>query len=177
MIRPARSDDLDQLHDIERAAGDSFRALGMDAVADDEPPSHAALTGYMEQGRAWVVADDVDHPLGYLLVDVVDRTAHIEQVSVHPAAAGRALGRALIGRAEDWARAEGLSALTLTTYVDVPWNAPYYRRLGFRDVPESALGDGLRRVRAHERESGLDRWPRTAMTRPLPPDPVVDRPG
>jgi hypothetical protein len=57
--------------------------------------------------------------------------------------------------------------VTLTTFADVPWNAPYYRRLGFADVPPGAQGPGLRRLRAHEAEVGLDRWPRVAMARPL----------
>jgi hypothetical protein len=31
-----------------------------------------------------------------------------------------------------WARAQRLPALTLTTFRHLPWNAPFYQRLGFR---------------------------------------------
>lgn len=38
-IRPADPADLPLLQDLERAAGEPFRALGMAAIADDEPPT------------------------------------------------------------------------------------------------------------------------------------------
>ncbi|MFD7866441.1 GNAT family N-acetyltransferase [Streptomyces sp. NPDC057682] len=183
-IRTARSADLPLLQDIERAAGEPFRALGMAAVADDAPPPLDLLDAYRADGRARVVTGDDDRPLGYLLVDRVDGCAHVEQVSVHPSAARRGLGRALIDDAERWAVREGLEALTLTTFRDVPWNAPYYARLGFRvldgsgpDRPdgrgsarpnESGLTEGLRAIRAAEVRHGLDRWPRVCMRRDVP---------
>jgi hypothetical protein len=49
----------------------------------------------------------------------------------------------------------------------VPWNGPYYRRLGFREVAPAEETLGLRRVRAHEAAIGLDRWPRLCMRRDL----------
>jgi hypothetical protein len=39
MIRNARPDGLPVLRELERAAAEAFRDLGMDAVADDESPS------------------------------------------------------------------------------------------------------------------------------------------
>ena len=69
--------------------------------------------------------------MAYLLLDVVDGAAHVEQVSVHPDHARQGIGRALIERAATWAYCHGLDALTLTTYIEAPWNGPYYERLGF----------------------------------------------
>jgi hypothetical protein len=37
----------------------------------------------------------------------------------------------LMQAAESFARARNLRSLTLTTFTDVPWNAPWYSRLGF----------------------------------------------
>ncbi|MFE9857564.1 GNAT family N-acetyltransferase [Streptomyces sp. NPDC005780] len=167
-IRPARRSDLPLLQDIERAAGEPFRTLGMSCVADDDPPPLDLLDRYRTAGRAWVTAGPDDRPLGYLIADPVDGAAHIEQVSVHPSAARRGLGSALIDRAGVWAGHEGLTALTLTTFTHVPWNAPYYARLGFRVLTESGLTDGLRKIRAEEAEHGLDRWPRVCMRRDVP---------
>jgi hypothetical protein len=53
MVREARPDDLGKLREIERAAGEVFRSLGMHAVADDEPPSVADLAVFQRDGRAW----------------------------------------------------------------------------------------------------------------------------
>jgi GNAT superfamily N-acetyltransferase len=151
------------LIEIERAAGASFRALGMDRVADDDPGSIDELGPYAQDGRAFVAVDAADEPLGYLLIDHVDVAAHIEQVSVHPDHAGRKIGRALIERAAAWARDHGLTALTLTTFVEVPWNGPYYERLGFRYLTGDEETPGLRAIRGREGRSGLDAWPRACM--------------
>jgi len=167
IIRPARRDELALLIEIERAATASFRSLGMDAVADDDSASIGRLAPYAEDSRAFVAVDATDQPLGYLLLDVVDGAAHIEQVSVHPDHARRGIGRALIERAESWARDRGRPALTLTTYVEVPWNGPYYERLGFHYLTADEETPGLRSLREHERQSGLDAWPRACMRRRL----------
>ncbi|GAA2004193.1 hypothetical protein JL107_18325 [Nakamurella flavida] len=68
-----------------------------------------------------------------------------------------------------WARGRGLERVVVTTYRDVPWNAPYYRRLGFHDIPDAELPDWLRAVRRREHALGLDAWPRVCLTRPLRP--------
>ncbi|MFE6614791.1 GNAT family N-acetyltransferase [Amycolatopsis sp. NPDC057786] len=164
MIRLATLEDLPVLQDIERAAGEPFRALGMAAIADDDPPSIADLTAFQRAGRAWVW-ETGDGPVAYLLAEIVDGHGHIEQVSVHPDHARRGLGRRLIEHAAEWASREGLAGLTLTTYAEVPWNAPYYARLGFATLDEESLTDGLRTVRDHEIARGLDAWPRVTMRR------------
>ncbi|HET6392367.1 MAG TPA: GNAT family N-acetyltransferase [Blastococcus sp.] len=168
-IRVAHGSDLPLLREVERAAGSLFAPLGMHLVAEDDPPTVATLAAYQEAGRAWVRTDAADRPVGYLLADVVDGCAHLEQVSVHPAHAHQGLGRGLIGALTQWAEARGLPAITLTTYVDVPWNGPYYERLGFRFLGDEEVTPGLRRIRRAEAERGLDRWPRAAMRRELRP--------
>jgi GNAT superfamily N-acetyltransferase len=165
--RPATPADLPLLREIERAAGEAFRAAGMPDIADDEPPSLDVLAGYQRAGRAWVADQPAGGPVAYLIADVVDGNLHVEQVSVHPRYARRGIGRLLIEEAASYARAGGLPALTLTTFADVPWNAPYYARLGFRVLDGAELTPGLREIRRHEAEHGLDRWPRVCMRRDL----------
>ncbi|MGW7308219.1 GNAT family N-acetyltransferase [Streptomyces sp. NPDC054835] len=166
-IRAAAPAELPLLQDIERAAGEAFRPLGMDDIADDEPLPLDVLEGYRSAGRAWVAVDAADRPVGYLLSDTVDGAAHIEQVSVHPDAARRGVGRALIEHLASAAREQGLAALTLTTFTEVPWNAPYYARLGFRRLAEGdpALSEGLREISRAEAAHGLAAWPRVCMRR------------
>ncbi|MFT9666279.1 GNAT family N-acetyltransferase [Streptomyces rhizosphaericola] len=172
-IRSARRSDLRLLQDIERAAGEPFRTLGMTSVADDDPPPLDLLENYRRAGRCWVATDPLsttgDRPLAYVVADPVDGALHIEQISVDPAAARRGIGRALIDHLAHLAPGQGLTALTLTTFSDVPWNAPYYARIGFRVLAESDLTDGLRTIRGEEAQHGLDRWPRVCMRRDLLP--------
>ncbi|GGJ39349.1 GNAT family N-acetyltransferase [Paenarthrobacter histidinolovorans] len=169
MIRLAHSDDLQMMQDIERAAGETFRQLGMDQVADDEPFPVETLGAYAAAGRAWVSVDGLDYPVAYLLADVVDGDGHVEQVSVHPDYAHQGIGRELLHAARIWARGHGMQRQTLSTFRDVPWNAPYYRRLGFEVLDAGTWGPELAHLMEHEAELGLTRWPRVAMWRPAVP--------
>lgn len=166
-LRLATYRELPLLQDIERAAGTPFAEFGMTAVADDEPPSIEELQRYCDAGQAWVHLGSENRPDGYLLADIVDGHVHIEQVSVHPDHARAGIGRMLIEHVAGWARDRGHRALTLTTFVDVPWNGPYYERLGFRFRDDAHLGPELREIRDAESRHGLDRWPRAAMRREL----------
>jgi ribosomal protein S18 acetylase RimI-like enzyme len=166
-IRPATEADLPVLREIERSAGRPFADLDMAFVAEDEPPSIEALREFMAAGRAWVSTDSDDHPVAYLLAEVVDGNAHLEQVSVHADYARRRIGRALLDHMTAWAKENDLPAITLTTYTEVPWNGPYYERCGFRYLAEDELTPGLREIRAAEVAHGLDQWPRACMRRDL----------
>jgi len=166
-IREARVADIPSLIEIERAAGEMFRSLSMDFVADDDPGSLAELAPYIHGQRAFVATDETDTPVAYIILDIVDGAAHIEQISVHPDHARQGIGRTLIERADAWARERNLRTLTLTTYVDVPWNAPYYQRLGFRQLSPDEETPGLRTIKDRERAAGLEVWPRTSMSRSL----------
>lgn len=115
-----------------------------------------------------IVAEGADGPVGYVALRAVDGLAHICEIDVHPAHGGRGLGRRLMEAAEDWARAEGLPALTLSTFIDVPWNGPWYGRLGFRPYPEREWGIGHRAIWKGQVDSALDTSQRFMMIRSLP---------
>jgi GNAT superfamily N-acetyltransferase len=166
-IRTARLEELPVLQDIERAAGERFRDIGMPQIADDEPLPLAELARYHHAGQAWVAADGTDAPVAYLIADRVDGNLHIEQVSVHPDSARRGVGRLLLDHLAAHGTSEAVPALTLTTFTQVPWNGPYYARCGFRFMDDLTLTPGLRKIRAHEAAHGLDRWPRACMRRAL----------
>ena len=156
LIRPAGPDDFERIRDIERSAGELFAEIGMVEVANDEPFSDEELASYVSGSRAWAATDDRDQAVAYALVDVVEGCAHLEQVSVHRRHQRQGIGRALVLAVADWARERGMPAITLTTFRDVAWNAPYYERLGFRSLDEAELTPGLIAIRAHEADEGLD---------------------
>ncbi|CAL9406419.1 hypothetical protein SUDANB95_01560 [Actinosynnema sp. ALI-1.44] len=156
-LRPARPDEFPLLQAIEVASGEPFRAIGMPEVADDDPMPLAAL----EHAHVWVAADP--DPVAWVAAVEVDGHAHVEQVSVHPDHARRGIGAALLDHVETWATARGLAGLTLTTFRDVPWNAPYYERLGFREV--GVPSPGLAAIVAAEAARGLDPATRICLVR------------
>ncbi len=155
VVRPARNSDVDELRTVERAAGEAFRLLGMHSVADDEPPSTAALRRFIDAGRAWVV-ERGDQVAAYVIADIVDGCVHVEQVSVHPDHAHQRLGATLIDHLAAWSIDHGYPALTLTTFRDVPWNGPYYERCGFHWMADPDITPGLRELRSREAAHGLD---------------------
>lgn len=164
-IRAARTTDIPAIQDIERAAGEAFRGIGLATIADDEPPSADELAHSILSGGALVAVDGTDHPVAYLLVEPLGRRAHVEQVSVHPSHARLGVGARLIDAAASWGAARGLDGLTLTTFSDVPWNAPYYARLGFEPLAEDAWDDALGERVREEAAHGLAAWPRVVMVR------------
>jgi GNAT superfamily N-acetyltransferase len=157
VIRPATTADLPLLVDVEVRAGRVFLEVGMPEIAGDDP-------GSIEDPELVEVAVEDDEVVGYIELVVVDDGLHVEQVSVVPEAAGRRIGAALIERAAERARVRGLGRLTLTTFAEVPWNAPYYRRLGFEVIDD--LGPELAALVAHEAETIPGDAPRVCMARP-----------
>jgi ribosomal protein S18 acetylase RimI-like enzyme len=162
-VRPSREDEGPLLRQIERLAGERFRQVGLDSVADDEPATVEELAAYARVGRSWVAVDDGGQPLGYVIVDVVDGQAHIEQISVRPDRQRSGIGQALIDQVRRWARETGRSAITLTTFTDVPWNRPWYERLGFVVLRDHQIGPDLQAVRDAEARHGLNPEERVCM--------------
>ena len=165
LVRAAREDDLELLPVIQIAAGAAFREIGMAAIADSAPLSGPALAAYQQAGRAWVAVSGEDLPIGFIVVDLVDGRAHIEQVSVHPDQAGRGVGGVLISHVGHWAARQGMDMLTLTTFRAVPWNGPYYARLGFREMAPGEITAGLAAALADEAAHGIDLVTRVCMCR------------
>jgi len=62
-----------------------------------------------------------------------------------------------------WAAAAGYESVSLTTFRDIPWNMPFYARLGFSAVPDSKLTPALRGVLDDESRRGLDSSRRVVM--------------
>ena len=164
-IRPPRHDELEALVAIEREAGALFATVGMPEIAYDDPGTVPELEPFRAGGHAWVAVDEGDRPVAYLISAVVDGCAHVEQVSVAPAHARRGLGAALIDHLAAVAATEGRPAVTLTTFRDVPWNAPYYERLGFRVIAPADQGPELAALVAEEAERIPGDAPRVAMGR------------
>lgn len=166
-IRLAHNRDLPTLQRIERSAGRLFAEVGMTLVADDEPMTVGELRAFAETGRAWVSTDHDDTPVAYLLADIVDGNAHIEQVSVHADYVRRSIGTRLLNHLIEDTRSRGLPAVTLTTYTEVAWNGPYYERRGFRYLSPDEETPGLIAIGAAEAAHGLDRWLRACMKREI----------
>jgi GNAT superfamily N-acetyltransferase len=146
IIRRARADDLALLPTIEAAADELFTAGGIGPLP---PPGDVEALA-----AALLVLVAGDPPIGFARLEEVDGQAHLEQLAVDPRHARRGLGSRLLHAAVLAAREEGYERLTLITFRDVAWNGPFYARHGFAPVEHPTAG--LKRLRDHERQLGLD---------------------
>jgi GNAT superfamily N-acetyltransferase len=152
---------LPRLAEIELAAGRLLVGRGLPESALAAGSDAAALQSAQRAGLLWVAFSPDARPVGFARVGRLAGAAHLEEIDVHPAHGRRGIGTALVETVCRWAYAEGLSAVTLTTFRDVPWNAPFYSRLGFRIVaPRELSAAAAARVR-EEAGPGVD--PRTRV--------------
>jgi GNAT superfamily N-acetyltransferase len=135
----------------------------MEWVASHEPMSASLLAEFALSGRSWVADGAGGRPVGYVVVEIVEACAHIEQLSVDLEHQSRGIGKALMEAVESWAVSCRLEALTLTTFAEVPWNRPLYEHLGFSVLAEDELSPGLRKIREDEAKRGLDPAIRVCM--------------
>lgn len=168
VIRPATVDDVPEIQAVELAAGERFRDFEDPRIArcaDDPPYWTAGLEKASVEQRAWVAVDDVGSIIGFAVAWVVDGEGHLDELAVAPAHGRRGVGRALVDQVVMWAGAQGFASITLTTFRDVPWNCPYYEKLGFRIV--STLTPALQALVDEQATWGLDPSLRVVMRRPL----------
>lgn len=161
-VRTAGAADLPRLPALEQAA-DTLLAHHLGAPLPPAPdPAQAAAA----LARAAAVLVTGRPPAGFARIELVDGGAHLEQLAVDPAFGRRGLGSALVRACCDWAARGGYAQLTLTTFAQVPFNAPFYARLGFTVIDDATLPPGLAALRRHEAQAGLDALgPRVAMRR------------
>ncbi len=80
---------------------------------------------------------------GFAMFEPMDGDVHLVEIDVDPDHQQKGLARRLIAIGQEWSLSKGFDGMTLTTYRDVPWNAPFYRRLGFVDLEPDASRPGL----------------------------------
>jgi predicted N-acetyltransferase YhbS len=163
LIRLATPEDAPRLPDIERSAGLLFREIvGLEWIADDHVMTVDQHLPAIRAKSAWVACEE-EAPVGFLSAERTVDVLHIREVSVFASVMGRGIGRRLIQAAISAANESGLSALTLTTFRDVPWNEPYYQRLGFETLAADDLDQRLATILADEVCAGLPGDRRCAM--------------
>ena len=160
----AENRDAEALPALENSAGTLFRDLPALAwLADEDDLTVQRYRELIARGATWVAVDAEDRPVAFLSASLEPDALHIWEVSVRRDLQRQGLGHALVATAAHAAQQRGVAAVTLTTFREVPWNAPFYSRLGFEIVPIDALGERLETVLRTEPERGLPLDKRCAM--------------
>jgi GNAT superfamily N-acetyltransferase len=162
-IRKACAEDAAALPDIERSAGKAFLSLpDLAWIADDDVQSVERHLELIANGYAWVAVEK-DTLAGFLSAEAAGDALHVWELAVHADFQGRGMGRALMEHAMEAAEADRFQAVTLTTFRDVPWNEPFYRKLGFQTLSGLAIPERLQNILDEEVARGLPREKRCGM--------------
>jgi ribosomal-protein-alanine acetyltransferase len=121
MIRPAIERDIDALLPIEHRCFHNDRLTRLDF--------HRALKA---KSAVLLVAEEGGAVLGYALLRVRGRQAHLESVAVDPEARRLGLGRALLQAAEEASLSRDARHMRLEIREDNPAAYALYHSLGYR---------------------------------------------
>jgi GNAT superfamily N-acetyltransferase len=170
-LRLARLEDAGAMPAIERAAAAAF--ADEPAVDPARTRSEADFARLIRKGHS-LVAHVGEALAGFLVAERFSRELHIWEMDVAPAFQRRGIGAGLVRAAQIDARNSGIAAqidarnsgiaaLTLTTFRDLAWNAPFYARLGFEEVTALDAHPRLAGELANEVDDGLPADRRCAM--------------
>jgi predicted N-acetyltransferase YhbS len=164
-IRSARMGELPLLSGIEQSAAKLFLDTPYAFLVNDEPLSLDFVQQQFSAERVWVAVDCHETVVGYAIAHEVDNTLYLQQIDVEPEHGRRGIGSALVNTVCDRAKQQGYEIVSLSTFRDLPWNAPFYSKLGFRVLGEAELTIGFQQIRLKELAAGLPIVDRVIMQR------------
>ena len=158
-IRSASERDVPFLPDIERRAAALFLEwagdLGLTREGLQQVTPEYVFSCAVREGHLWVATVNSGEVVGFALVLMVDDLAHLKELDVLPNHGRKGIGTALVRAVCQWAELQGIAAVTLSTFREVPWNAPFYVRLGFHVVSPTEASPGHVELMDRERDRGL----------------------
>lgn len=154
-VRVARDDELEKLAAVERRAGQLFASTAHAYVCGAPTLSPAVLMAQHQLGAVWIAVNADDEPVGFAVAGELGDEAYLYELDVDIAHGRRGLGRRLLAEVFDWARDRGYATITLSTFKDIAWNAPFYETLGFEVIEEAALTPEMVETRSAEAKAGL----------------------
>lgn len=164
-LRLARPDDAEEWPAIERAAAQMFTSEpGLEALDLDHAWHPDDLRRLIRKGHC-LAAHLAERPVGFIATQPFQRELHVWELSVHPSAQRLGIGAGLMRACLIDAGLAGFRAVTLTTFRDIPWNGPFYAKLGFVELSDPTSHPRLAEMLANEAGSGLPADRRCAMIR------------
>lgn len=158
-IRPCQHDELSQLPIIETAA-DAVFPTGR--VPVNETTALGELKQALDAGLL-LVSTMHEQVVGFIAGLPHDTTIHLRTLAVHPQHGRKGIGTALVRRLLVRTNQCGYRDVTLTTFADLPFNGPFYERLGFRRLATDEGDARLANILKTERDAGMTH--RIAMRR------------
>jgi len=155
-IALAVRDDIGHLAHVEAAAAGVFKDTAFEAEIGSDTLAESILVGCMNANLLWVVRClERKAPVAFAVLLDHGSAAHLQEISVDAAFARQGVGTQLMNHVLFSLRERGYQAVTLSTYKELPWNAPFYKRFGFESLRPDELSPALRMIREKEQKEGL----------------------
>jgi GNAT superfamily N-acetyltransferase len=166
-IRLATLNDLHAIRTIEIEAASRFKDTDLfESILDEERNIRTVdlerLAEAIGQQTLWVACLD-NNPVAFALCDIFGNKIFLEEIDVMTEHGRRGLASRLIETACKWALNQGLVAMELSTFDNIPWNAPFYKKLGFETLTSNQWTEDLMDVRHNEQKVGLPLEKRVIM--------------
>lgn len=134
VIRPGEPADIFRLQEIERDAATLFQGWpGIDVAAIASVISLSDHLRSIDEGLS-VVIESEGRIAGFAIGDMQGEDVYLRELDVARDYQQRGYGARLVNAFVETARARGARDIFLATFRTPPWNAPFYRKLGFRDM-------------------------------------------
>jgi GNAT superfamily N-acetyltransferase len=166
-IEAASTTHLRAIPKIEQEAASMFSETDLPLHIRYRVTDRKTLAEAQREGRLWVALNSKQQVVGFAHVCIIDDQAHLDEMDVLPDYGRRGIGSALVKIVETWARDEGFDELTLITFRHLPWNAPFYAKLGFEMVEDDDLGEEMHDLLQQEAKAGLKIANRVCMRKVL----------
>jgi len=154
-ITRADPEEISQLIEVNIAGDTLFADTGLIDPADFGTHIPEEVFAESIAARDVFVArhGKAEKPVGFTLTSHRGDTLYLDQISVHPDHGKQGLGRALVQRVLEDARDRGFKQVTLSTFKDVAWNGPFYRKLGFKPIKPEKMSDWMQELEAAQAQS------------------------
>lgn len=152
IIRAPDKTELEWLPKIEALADAVF--------LDDRFSGHASVCSVEELDTARLrkllfIAEVNGDIVGFAMARRLGDYAHLQQLSVIPDYGQQGIGTLLLQKVIEEVSLQECSGITLTTFSDVHWNAPFYRKWGFVAVNDYTDYPDLQSIYESEKLMGL----------------------
>ncbi|MEI5998108.1 GNAT family N-acetyltransferase [Paraburkholderia bengalensis] len=156
--------DVASIRVVESEAAQRFVSVGLTGIAAARPMDAPFVLKKVRASEV-IVAECGGECVGFVMFAMLRSRIYVEALDVVPQHAGRRIGAALLDEVDARARESGATRVELSTFRHVPWNAPYYRRLGFSELADDELDATLLRIRRLRIARGVDETKRVFMRR------------
>ena len=132
-LRPAAIADIPRLQQIEQDAATLFAGLDLIDVSEMATASISDHCHAIDEGLS-LVAELGGRVAGFAIGSRYGRDVYLHELDVSRDYQRKGIGAELLRGFIDLSRAHGAPCIYLSTFRNPPWNAPFYRKLGFEDV-------------------------------------------